>query len=178
MREDAHKWLAEERGVLSVQGDSPDEAVEFLVAAVAALPEISRVRVFSRCVVVETVNELRQLTQAFQNPLIIVAPGLCIEAAGAAVAKGHHVFLSMDAKLIDIGNVLRLSRPYHSIVEKNLSLNGLSQAEAQRLARDFGRSIPVLRRHLYRSSAVSAPKWANPDSAGTLLPVLFPPVRG
>ncbi len=171
--ERVHKWLEDRPGVLSVQGDSPDEAAAFLYAAVAALPEMSRVRVLSRCLVVETINELRQLTQAFQNSLIIAAPGQCIEAAGAAVAKGHHIFLSMDAKLIDIGNVLRLSRPQHTIVEKNLSLNGLSQGEAQRLARDFGRSIPVLRRHLYRSSAVSAPMWANADFAGALLPVLF-----
>jgi len=93
-----HKWLTDRPGVLSVQGDSPDEAVAFLYAGIAALPELSRVRVLSRCVFVESINELRQMTQAFQNPMIIAAPGQCIEAAGAAVAKGHHVLLSMDAK--------------------------------------------------------------------------------
>src|SRR6266704_1992152 len=171
--EEVHKWLTEKPRVLSVQADSPDEAVAFLYAAVAALPEVSRAQVLSRCVAVETINELRQLVQAYQYPLIIAAPGQCIEAAGAAVAKGHHIFLSMDAMLIDIGNVFRLSRPQHSIIEKNLSLNGLSQAEAQRVARDFGRSIPVLRRHLYRSSAVSAPVWADRTSAVALLPALL-----
>lgn len=167
-----HKWLTDRSRILSVQADSPDEATAFLYAAVAALPELSRVSVLSRCVVVENLNELRQLTQAFQN-LIIAAPGECIDAAGAAVAKGHHIFLSMDAKVIDIGNVLRVSRPQPSIVEKHLIANGRSQAEAQRLARDFGRSIPVLRRHLYRSSAVRAPSWANQESAGMLLPALL-----
>ena len=171
--EQIHEWLENRPRVLSLQGDSTDEAVAFLYAAVAALPEMSRVRVLSRCVVVESVSELRQLTQAFQNPLIIAAPGECIEAAGAAVVKGHHVILSMDAKLIDIGNVIRLSRPQYSIVETNLRLNGLSQLEAHRLARDFGRSIPVLRRHLYRSSTVSAPIWASPESADVLLPALL-----
>src|SRR5713101_9534313 len=75
--ERVHKWLADKPGVLSVQGDSPDESIAFLYAAVAALPELSRVQVLSRCLVVETVNELRQLTQAFQNPLVIAAPGQC-----------------------------------------------------------------------------------------------------
>jgi hypothetical protein len=171
--EEVQKWIVQKPGILEVQGDSPDEAFAFLYAAVATLPETERIRVFSRCVVVENINELRQCTEAFQNPLIIAAPGQCIEAAGAAVAKGHHVFLSMDAKVIDIGRILRLSRPQRSIVEKNLRQNGLSEAETQRLARDFGRSIPVLRRHLFRSSAVSTPAWANAESARLLIPVLF-----
>jgi hypothetical protein len=168
-----HKWLNDKPSILSVQGDSPDEPAAFLFAAVAALPELSQVRVFSRCVVVENINELRQLTVAFQNPLTIAATGECHAAAGAAVVRGHHVFLGTDAKVIDIGSVFRLSRPQHSVIEKNLRSQGLSQLEAQRLARDFGRSIPVLRRHLYRSSAVNAPVWANAESAGTLLPALL-----
>lgn len=172
--EEIHKWIAEKPRILSVQGDSPDEAVAFLYAAISALPETDMVQAFARCVVVENIGELRQLTQAFQSyPLIIAAPGGCIEAAGAAVTKGHHVFLNMDAKVIDIGNFLRLSRPQYGAIEKNLLQNGFSEADAQRLSKDFGRSIPVLRRHLYRSSTVNAPAWASADSARLLLPVLF-----
>jgi len=171
--EEVKRWLVPKPGILEVQGDSPDEALAFFYAAVATLPETERIRVFSRCVVVENINEFRQCIQAFQNPLIIAAPGQCIEAAGAAVAKGHHVFLSMDAKVIDIGRILRLSRPQRSIVETNLRQTGLSEAEAQRLSRDFGRSIPVLRRHLFRSGAVTTPLWANAETAPLLVPVLF-----
>jgi hypothetical protein len=171
--ERVHKWLEDKPGILSVQGDEPDEALAFLFAALAALPELSKVRVLSRCVAVENINELRQLTTTFQNPLVIAAPGECHAAAGAAVLRGHHVFLSMDAKLIDIGSVFRLSRPQPNIIEKELRSQRVSQAEAQRYARDFGRSIPVLRRHMYRSSAVSAPDWAKTESAHVLLPALL-----
>lgn len=171
--ERVHQWMGQGPGVLEVQGDSPDEAFAFLYAAIAALPENERVKAFARCIVVENINELRACLQTFQNPLIIAAPGQCVEAAGTAIAKGHQIFLSMDAKVIDIGRILRLSRPQHSIVENNLRHSGLSAAKARRLARDFGRSIPVLRRHLYQSHAVSAPAWARADAAQLLLPVLF-----
>jgi hypothetical protein len=171
--EQIHRWITDRPGILSVQGDSPDEAFAFLYAAIVALSDPEREQALSRSVVVENIGELRQLVQAFQNPLIIAAPGQCIEAAGAATARGHHIFLSMDAKVIDIGNVLRLSRPQHSVVEKSLHQNGLSEKEAQRIAREFGRSIPVLRRQLYRSKAFTAPIWSSVESARLLIPVLL-----
>lgn len=172
--EEIQKWIGQRPSILEVQGDHPDEALAFLYAAIATLPETERAQAFARCVVVENINELRQLIQAFQNyPLIIAVSGECIDVAPAATAKGHHVFISMDAKVIGIRDVLRLSRPQRSIVEKILHDSGFPEAEAQRFARDSGRSIPVLRRHLFRSSAVSAPAWANAESARILTPTLL-----
>jgi len=136
--------------------------------------DIDRARAFSRCLVVDSIDGLRECTQSSQSPLIIVAPGECVEAAGAAIEKGHHVVLTLDANVINIrDDFLQLSRPHRSLVEASLARNGFSSTESQSLARDFGRSIPVLRRHLSHSSAVSTPKWANAESARLLLPALF-----
>ncbi len=168
------KWMFDPPKTLEVQGDHPEEAFAFLFAAIATLHETEREQALSRCIIVENIGELRQLTQAFQNyPLIIACPGECINAAHAAVAKGHHVFISMDATVIGLRDILRLARPHRSVVEKILHESGLSESDAQRMARDSGRSIPVLRRHLFQSSAVSAPSWANAASARILIPVLF-----
>ena len=162
------------REFLKYRGDHPDEAFAFLYASIATLPETERTQAFSRCIVVENINELRQVSQAFQNyPLIIAAPGECINAAPLAVSRGHHVFISMDATVLGLRNILRLARPQRSVVEKILHESGLSETDAQRIARDSGRSIPVLRRHLFQSNAVGAPAWANAESARILLPVLF-----
>lgn len=167
-------WIGGNPRILEVQGDHPEETMAFLYASIAKLPDPQKAQAVARCVVVETITALRQLTQAFQNyPLIIAAPGECINAAHAAVEKKHHVFISMDATVIVKSNVLRLSRPQYSVVEKVLHESGLSEAEAQRDARDSGRSIPVLRRHLFQSHGVSAPAWAKAESAEILLPVLF-----
>jgi len=172
--EAVQKWIAGEPRILEVQGDAPEEAFAFLYASIATLPETERVQALARCVVVENISELRQLTQAFQNyPLIIAAQGECLKAAHAAVAKGHHVFISMDATVIGLREILRLTRPQRGVIEKILHESGLSEADSQRIARDSGHSITVLRRQLFQSNAVSAPPWANAKSACTLIPVLF-----
>jgi len=168
------KWIIGAPRILEVQGDHPDEALAFLYASIATLAETERVQALARCVVAENIGELRELTQAFQNyPLIIAVPGECINAASHAVDKGHHVFISMDSSVIGIRDILRLARPQRIEVEKILHEGGLSETEAQRIARDSGRSIPVLRRQLFQSNAVSTPAWANAESALILLPVLF-----
>lgn len=172
--ENIQQWIAAQPSIKEVQGDHPSEAFVFLYTAIATLPDTEKAQAFARCVVVENKTEMRQLVQAFPNyPLIIAGPGECLEVAHAAVQKGHHVFISMDATVVGIRNVLRLVRPQRSVVEKILHESGMSEADAQKIARDSGRSIPVLRRHLFQSNAVSAPLWAKPESAKILLPVLF-----
>lgn len=168
-----HQWLTQQASILEVRGDSPDEPFAFLYSAILSLTENGRLQALSRCVVVENIQQLRFCATTFQNPLIIVASSECREAAGLAVEKGHHIFLSADSRSIDFrNNLMELSRPRREIVEKQLHQSGLSKAEAQRLARDFGRSIPVLRRNLFRSSA-KTPAWADNKSAPILIPLLF-----
>lgn len=168
-----YAWLRGKAAILEVRGDSPDEPYAFLYSSIDTLPVQERLQALSRCVVVENVQQVRSCATTFQNPLIIVAPAECREAAGFALDKGHHVFLSADARSIDFrNNLIELSRPLHDIVEKHLRENGLSEMDARKIARDFGRSVPVLRRHLFRSSA-KTPAWADEKSATTLIPLLF-----
>lgn len=171
--EKIQKWINDKASILEVQGDAPDEAFAFLYGSIDLLPDQEKTKALSRCVVVDNLTDFRACIDAFQNPLIIAAPGSCIEAAGLAVAKGHHVFLTMDSKVIDMGRIMKLARTQREAVEKALKKNGMSDSDAQRISRDSGRSIPVLRRHLFRSKAVSAPSWATVDNASILFPVLF-----
>lgn len=171
--ERVQKWIAGRTGIIAVQGDAPDEALAFLYASIAALTEQDRVAALSRCVVVENLNEFRAI-QAFRSPLIIAVPGECVGAAAAAVAKGHQVYISMDATVTDVRNeFIKLSRPQRDAMEAALQKSGLSQLDADKLARDFGRSIPVLHRNLAVSSVVRNPSWTTHESAMLLLPALF-----
>ena len=167
-----HRWLSQPPGVLEVQGDSPDEAFAFLYAAIMSLSATDSARALSRCVILEDIGQFRECVQACEN-LIIAAPARCLEAAGSAVAKGHHVFIAMDATAIDIRGGLRLSRPHREAFEKALRASGFSETEAQHRTRESGRSIPVLRRQLSLSDAVRLPTWAKLDSAQLLLTVLL-----
>jgi len=172
--EEIHKWLRQPAAIRAVQGDSPDEAAAFLYAAIKKLPDEEQAKAFSRCVVVDTPNDFRECSQSYQDhPLIIVAPGHCLSLAGSAVNKGHHVFIGMDSQVISFKKTHVLSRPRRDVVEKKLQEAGLSEADAQRYARDCGHSIAVLRRQLSPSSAVVAPSWANAASAQLLAPILL-----
>lgn len=171
--EKIHAWLASQPGTLSVQGDSPDEPFAFLYSALTRLPETEKVKAFSRCVVVRTSDQMRQLIQTFRNPLIIVAPVECADLAGLALKKGHHVFLGAGENVVNIGSVTRLDRPRLEIIKKGLKDQGLSEVEANRTSRDSGRSVTVLKRHMSVSPSVTSPSWGNPQSTQILLPILF-----
>ncbi|MEI6494472.1 MAG: hypothetical protein WCO03_00225, partial [bacterium] len=171
--ERVQKWIVANPSILEVRGDSPDEPFAFLYASMTGLPDAEKLRAFSRCIVVENIQQLRSCTLMFQNPLIIVAPAECRDAAGAAVAKGHHVFLSADSRSIDLRKTLvELSRPDATVIEQELIKGGMPHTKAQQIARDFGRSIPVLRRHLFLSTA-KEPAWAEPEAAKFLIPILL-----
>jgi hypothetical protein len=107
-------------------------------------------------------------------PLIVAAPADCRDAVGLAVKKGnHHVLLIADSNTIDFsGRLLQLPRPRRSALEAALRKNSLTDADAHRLARDSGASIPVLRRHMFPATA-AAPDWAKPENAPLLLPALL-----
>jgi hypothetical protein len=168
------EWLHATPSMLPVQGDAPDEAIGFLYAATMALPDLERARVLSSCVVVEDVNLFRQLTAAFRDyPLIIVGSGECVDAAGAAVAAGHRVYLAMDSKVVETGRIVQLSRPRRTAVTEALEASGLSNTQADQLARDSGRSLPVLRRQLAVAGAVRTPSWATAEAAQVLLPAVL-----
>ncbi len=167
-----HQWVVGIPELLEVQGDSPEEPSAFLYAALTELSETDKLRAFSRCVVVENIQQFKDCSANFKN-LIIVAPADCRNAADLAVKNGHHVFLTADAQSIDLhGKVIRLSRPKRNVIEKKFLENGVSGVQSQKLARDFGRSIPVLHRQLSSTSA-SQPAWAAPDKTDLLFPALF-----
>ena len=166
-----HEWVQAAPSLLEVQGDSPDEALAFLYAALAELAEPDRARSISRCVVVEDVHQFRACIQ-FQQPLIIAAPAHCRIAVGPALKK-HHVYLMADSNTLDqSGRLLSLPRQRASALENVLQQNGHSETDAHRLVRDSGASLPVLRRRIMRST-IAAPDWSKRESADLLLPALL-----
>ena len=169
--EGLHRWLAGPPGILEVQGDSPDEALAFLYAAIYRLDEPLRLAALSRCLVVDTLDQMRGCLE-FER-LILAAPAHCRQAAGYAVTKGHHVFLIADSNTIDHGGrLVQLSRPRTEALAGALRKNGLSDDDAYRRARDSGASIPVLRRLIFRASS-GRPEWTRPEWLETLIPAML-----
>lgn len=140
------KWLRAPAQQVSVQAESPDEALAFLYAAISPLPDSYRLWHLSRCVVADDVATARQLL-GLGTPLIVVLvdpePGL----AQHLVDDGHHVFAAYGSDVVDYqGNLRRLRRPWKFDLQTALIQAGMSDEDAHRYAHASGRSITVLRR--------------------------------
>lgn len=169
-----HKWIRGEPDILALRADSPDEWFAFLYSSIMSLPEPEKSQALSRCILVDSMKELRTCLATFQNPLIIVAWAECWEWRGLAVEKGHRIFISTDSRLVDLhGTFYQLSRPYPNAIEESLKNIGFSKNKSQSITKNVGRSIPVLCRHLQRWWGVKRPVWANETTAWILLPLLF-----
>jgi transcriptional regulator with XRE-family HTH domain len=153
------RWLREGPSLLSVQGESPDEAVAFLYATIEQLPDEYRVQYYARSLIADAPHVGRALGESL-SPLIIVLedpePGL----ARVLSERGHHVFAAygLDAGVGD--RVLQLSRPPRDALEFALTNMGFADDQARNLARDSARSLAVLRR-LIPSAPGRIPHWAT-----------------
>jgi hypothetical protein len=165
-----HHWLREPPNVFQLQGDSTEESRAFLYAAIMFLPPVEQLQALSRCIVVQDKDQFVQCAEAFRG-LIIVAPAECGSVTGHALKKGHHVFLCMSPESIGSGIVV-LSRLRQEELKKALREAGLSDADAQHHARECGRSIQILWRHL-SVARIKEPTWADAEFMPTLLPVLL-----
>jgi len=165
------RWLREEPSLLSVQGESPDEAAAFLYAAIEQLPEEYRVQYHARCLIAGVPDAARALGDSV-SPLIIVLedpdPGLARRLA----ERGHHVFAAygLDAGVAE--RVLQLSRPPRDAIEFALINMGLPDDQARNLARDSARSLAVLRR-LIPSAPGKIPHWATGTPPRSLVAALL-----
>lgn len=153
------KWLMEPPTLMSVQAESPDEAVAFLYATLDHLPLDHRRSHLSRCVVVPSNGVARELL-GNGSPLVIVLaepdPGL----AQRLVDDGHHVYAPHGPEGNASPGLVRLSRPWSRNIQTALLSAGLREEDAHRLARASGRSVTVLRR-LTPSAPGSTPKWVS-----------------
>jgi len=90
------RWLRGEPSVLPVQGESADEAVAFLHAAIQQLPDEDRMQYYARCLIAERADVARALGDSL-SPLIIVLedaePGL----ARRLTERGHHAYVARGA---------------------------------------------------------------------------------
>jgi len=168
-----HEWIDGAPDVHRLQGDSPDEAIAFLYTSLDEMQEPQREAALSRAIVLQEPAVFRELIETFRMPLVIAATSNCSGVAARGVNAGHHVFLSVDSNLTNLGDDTRLSRPRRDVVRKVLIKSGMAKSEAESSVKDFGRSLPTLRRHLSVVQSVTTPEWAKPEFADTMLPILF-----
>jgi hypothetical protein len=166
------KWLYGPAAALVVRADSSEEAIAFVHATIDQLPPERRLAYHSRCLVADTGDAARALKDSL-SPLVVVLneddPGL----AASLVRRGHHVYLPFGSAVGSPDDATILRRPSQKDFEDALLGMGLTRHEAERLTRDSGRSLSILRRRIPAAPTGRAPNWADPVHARSLLPALL-----
>lgn len=168
-RDSVLSWLRGIPGPLTLQGESPEEAIAFLAAVVQSLEEDERTKALLRAVVVDGATAWQRLITS-SEPLILIARLNQPEGVGQAVQHGHHVFI--PAGRIGAGDVV-LPRIVRDAAEKALEEMGLNREQARDLATLARRSLPALRRKRAIAQGIRHPAWARPTEARQLLAPLL-----
>jgi hypothetical protein len=173
-----HQWMPQARTVLSVQAESTDEAIAFLMASFLRLPQNYRAACETRCLVATTDDAARELAQSTEPLIIVIAdptPGL----AQHVIGNGHQVYAAYSSDLGLPKDAIRLSRPQTESLALAL-INSVmgpgsgtqrtehldeKRLELVRLAEDCGGSLITLRRLLYSGDV---PTWATDLSSRAL----------
>jgi len=178
-----HRWLQASPVVLSLQGETIEETVAFLYAAIDQFPPEHRAR-YLVCTVVATSAAMARKLGDGPSPLIIVLMETEAGLAERLAARGHHVYAAYGADAGIRDDLPHLSRPPRADIEwalkgmfKNTKIEGASEQEAAqeatRYARDSGRMLSVIRRLIPAAPDRNEPAWAAPAVARELLPALL-----
>jgi len=160
-------WLHGSPRSLTLQGDSPAEAIAFLAAVVQGLGDEQRIAVLSRAIVVDGATSWQELVTSSAEPLILIARLSQPEGIGRAIKSGHHVFIPSGRT--GAKNAVFLPRIVRDAAEKSLKEMGWSDDQTRNLATLARRSLSALRRKLAIAPSVQHPTWAQPNHARELL---------
>ena len=164
------EWLEKPSGKpFVVAADSTDEALAFL----ACLFQESTIAPHSRdLTAVFTSAETLQTLADSSSPFI---PIVCTEEAERELAtlyRQRHCITVRPRNAVDSKPDIALDLLNHDAFEKALDEMGIKDDEAERLARESGRSPTILRRRLSQIDAIRKPPWSgDAEIAKSLIPM-------
>jgi transcriptional regulator with XRE-family HTH domain len=171
--EQLKEWLNGPADTLVIESRSPSEALDFVVAA-SRKPELGEAFA-ARAVIVETRDAWRSLAGSDSRLILVVHPGLAIEAelTAEAVRKGHHVIVCASGPPLAQCSRIDLPRVSGLALQQALVAQGVSHARAAELATIAGGSIAVLKRRTARHPGTVHPEWSRLPNARSVVPLLL-----
>jgi transcriptional regulator with XRE-family HTH domain len=170
--EELGKWLDGPPGAKKIEGRSPAEALDFIVAF---SQDPSRAEWFAaRALIVEDRNAWRAMASSGAGLLLIAHPLLSVEEelVAEAVRQGNHILLPSSLTSREDG-AIELPGAHRYDLEKALVSSGIEEEKARRSAREAGGSLAVLKRILGRLPGTIDPEWSKPSEALSLIPMLL-----
>jgi len=161
-------------GLINVKGDSPDEVIAFVFAALDKSEKDFRSHYQARSVVVTNTDDADNLRN-FPPHVVILRPP-ATEKAQMLVRYGHTVINALGNSSLSQKADLNLIRPLRSNFSKVLIEMGLAEEQAKTEARACGSSPAVWRvwNNLRQGDVPSdIPNWAKPENAKLVVPAVL-----
>jgi len=150
------EWISGVSTLISLQAETEQEAIAFLAASIQGLPTDDRDRLFSRSAVVMSEESWRQIS--FARAGLVLVPQLPdVQAAPAAVGRGHHVLVPLARNHPTDQTTIELPAVDRNVAREALVSLGFDEAEADELASLAWRGLAILRRRLAMSPALMVP---------------------
>ena len=164
------KWLEQPPSRLfTVAADSRDEALAFLACLFKEDGVDARWR--DLAAVFDPAEALRKLA-ASNAPFLPIVHTDAAERELAAVYRRFHCIAVRPRNAVDSEPDIALDMLDYKVFETALADMGIEGDEADRLARESGRSPTILRRRLSKIPAIRTPEWAGDEGiARALIPM-------
>jgi hypothetical protein len=170
--ETLRKWLTNPPSVMSIRGNSVDEAIGVFAAVAERLPDSERERLRSRAVVVDTPDTWREVS-GIRTPLVLVAPDPVASAASQAVGRGHHVFVASGAETAAGKAIIDLPPLARGELERAIVAMGVPEGRAKEIASESKGVVAVVTDLLGAGATANTPRWADPAHGPHLVPLLL-----
>lgn len=165
---DLLRELLQGSGSIQLAADAPDEVIAFAIAAVRKAEWDSRLFLESRILVLDTQHAARSFTRDLGRNHIFF-PRLQANDVSGQLSKIGPTLIAQGRDQSNRPGTF-LNRPSTFEFAKALQTLGLSEADAENLARHSGRSVVVLARQ-FAAGHVSPPKWV--EQGKNLIPALL-----
>lgn len=164
------QWLeAEPERPFVVAADSKEEALAFVSCLLRDKDSVHG----DRAVVVNEAWAIRKLG-ASTSPIVFVVHSDELEREVAPFYRQRHCVVVRPKNAIDSEPDISLDILQYDAFQKALAEMKVDSSQAERLSRESGRSLTILRRRLSKIDAVRRPKWAEDQEIATkLVPVVL-----
>jgi len=164
------EWLDKESDrPFVIAADSKDEALAFLARLFQDVDAPARSK--DLAAVFESAQTLQMLASS-SSPFIPVVTTDEAERELATFYRRHHCIVVRPRNAVDSEPNIALDLLPHEPFEKALAAMGITGDDADRLARESGRSPTILRRRLSKIDAIRTPQWArDAEIAKSLIPM-------
>lgn len=171
-QEPLREWINGPPSSFSIEGETKDEAIAFLLASAISAEDEWGADLFACGLVIEDSTTWRALAE-HNTPLVLIPNFEGNYSSKVAVDSGHHVLVPLERGQSVPGKRITLKKPDVDTFRKTLNKLGFNYDDARNLARSTGRSLPVLKRRIIAQGGGKKPSWANHPNAKNLIPALL-----